>query len=123
MCTLNLNERGKSVVFSVFHVSKAKIVHLDFEDSTEFINYPPSALTQQSKTAECFAKRNVDNRVPVDNFKDSDMHSGIVKLKCYFESDGVIRHAWGTGQIMNMTLDNGKVSRCYIQTAAHNFVQ
>ena len=96
----------------------------DLQEPMVITNFPPSMLTQQSgseQTAEVFMKKGKDQRKPVKTFKDSDMHSGIVKLKCYLEIDNEKNCFWGTGQICNMTLDNGKVSRCYIQTAAHNF--
>ena len=68
---------------------------------------------------------NRDRRKLVNGFKDSDMHSGIVKLKMTFparspdEEDEV---CFGTGQIMNMFLSDGSLSEMFIQTAAHNFM-
>ena len=70
-----------------------------------------------------------DRRKPIKSFQDSDMHSGIVKLRMIFDIVGEDENGakqdlvcWGSGQIMNLALADGKLSEMYIQTAAHNFI-
>ena len=107
--------------------------HKDVRSGIEFTNLPPSAKTSDRKfnrsAGEAFMDTGVDNRKPMKSFKDSDRHSGIVKLKMIFdnpegeendEKEDLV--CWGSGQIMNLVLADGKLSEMFIQTAAHNFV-
>ena len=73
-------------------------------------------------TAETFATPGVDRRTPVKYLLAEEVYSGMVKLLVKFNVGGKLIEYHGSGQIVNLNLGDGSVSKCYIQTAAHNFV-
>jgi len=70
----------------------------------------------------------VDNRTVVENLMVNESDACVAKLRLEFaivddKGNTQRRFYQATGSIMNMKLENGSVSKCYIQTAAHVFLQ
>ena len=71
---------------------------------------------------ENFMEIGVDRRTIVQDFFKAEQYSSMVKLVMTFLIGGELIEYQGTGQIVNLNLGPGAVSKPYIQTAAHNFV-